>query len=253
MPERRPPREPPAYRRAQDAVMALVRAEGLAPGTLVPSERTLAERLGLSRMTVRQGVQNLVRAGVLARDSTVGTRVANVNVLRVIDSRRAFSMSDMVRGSGARPGSRLLVFAPGRADRIVAERLDLKHDAGIVTIRRLRTADEVPFCVETSILPSALVPGLVADDLTGNASLYRLLHQRYGIEPCDRESEIGAGPIDAEDATLLSVDEGTNMLLYRSIVRGADGRPIESVFSINHPKHVVFTTETVHINIQDGV
>ena len=87
----------PAYMRAQDAVLELVRSEGFAPGSKVPSERALASRLGLSRMTVRQGIENLVRAGVLIRAGTSGTHVADINVVRVIDSRRAFSMSQMVR------------------------------------------------------------------------------------------------------------------------------------------------------------
>ena len=128
----------PAYIRAQDAVLTLVRAEGLQPGAKVPSERTLAMQLGLSRMTVRQGMENLVRAGVLEGDGNSGTRVADVSVVRVMDSRRAFSMSQMVRRSGARPGGQLLMFARGAADRDLAVELNLEAGATVVKMRRLR-------------------------------------------------------------------------------------------------------------------
>ena len=248
MTEREKP-QTPAYVRAQDAVLELVRSEGFAPGSKVPSERALASRLGLSRMTVRQGIENLVRAGVLIRAGTSGTRVADINVVRVIDSRRAFSMSQMVRSSGARPGSQLLMFALARADRDIAARLNIEIGLPVLRMRRLRTADDVPFCIELSSLPASLVPGLVAQDLANNVSLYQLLRDRYGIVPADRDSEISVGAVTAEDAGLLGVAPGINVLLYTSIVRDADGRVIESVSSVNHPERVVFSTHSAHIKI----
>jgi DNA-binding GntR family transcriptional regulator len=239
----------PAYRRAQEALLAMVRDQRLPPGAKVPSERELAARFGLSRMTVRLGVQNLVRAGVLMRDGTAGTRVADVSVIRLMDARRAFSMSAIVRGSGAQPGGRLLMFAPGVADRNTAGKLEIQPGAGIVTIRRLRTADGIPFCIEAATLPLARVPGLVAQDLAQNTSLYELLKDRYGIEPAERESEISVGPIGAADAELLGLEPGLNVLLYRSVVRDAAGIPVELVHSVNHPQRVVFSTHAPQIRV----
>jgi GntR family transcriptional regulator len=245
----RPKQDQPAYMRAREAVLSLMRAERLGPGAKVPSERALAAQLGLSRMTVRQGIENLVRAGFLERDGTSGTRVADVSVVRIIDSRRAFSMSEIVKSSGARPGSRLLVFGPQKADRSLAARLDIEPGAPVMRMRRLRTADDIPFCIETSCIPADLVPGLVAEDLAQNASLYSLLRDRYGLVPTDRDSEISAAPINAEDAWLLGLREGINVLHYRSIVRDAQGRVIESVASVNHPQRVVFSTHAPQVRI----
>ena len=239
----------PGYQRAQEAVLAMVRDQRLPVGTKVPSERDLAVRFGLSRMTVRVGLENLVRAGVLERAGTAGTRVAGVSVVRVIDTKRAFSMSQIVRGSGARPGSRLLAFAPGVADRNTAARLAIATGAPVVTIRRLRTADEVPFCIETTTLAAGRVPGLAAEDLAQNVSLYALLRTRYGVEPADRDSEISVGAIGAGDAELLGLTVGLNVLLYRSVVRDAAGMPVETVASVNHPQRVVFSTQSAHIRV----
>jgi GntR family transcriptional regulator len=239
----------PAYIRAQKAILELVGAERLAPGARIPSERDMATRLGLSRMTVRQGMENLVRAGVLERDSTNGTRVASLRVVRVMDSHRAFSMSQMVRSAGAQPGSRLLVFAHGRLEAKMADKLNLPAGAAVVTIRRLRTADGLPICIETSYLPAAAVPGLTAEDLTQNASLYELLRNRYALHPAVRKSEISVSRIDAEDASLLGVTAGINVLEYRSTVSDADGMALEHVVSVNHPERVVFSTDFAHIKL----
>jgi len=239
----------PAYQRAQEAVLAMVRDQHLPVGAKVPSERDLAARFGLSRMTVRLGLENLVRAGVLERAGTAGTRVAGVSVMRVMDTKQAFSMSQMVRGSGARPGARLLMFAPGVANRDTAARLAIAPGAPVVTIRRLRTADDVPFCIETSTMPAERVPGLVAEDLAQNASLYALLQERYAIRPTDRDSEISVGPIGEVDADLLGLAPGLNVLLFRSVVRDAAGVPVEAVSSVNHPQRVVFSTKSAHIRV----
>lgn len=239
----------PGYRRAQAAVLALLKEGSLAPGARVPSERALASRLGLSRMTVRQGMENLIRAGILARDSTSGTRVADVNVMRLIDSHRAYSMSELVRRSGAHPGSSLLSFSLGAADRTLADRLGIEPRAATIAIRRLRTADERPICIETTYMAAVLVPGLTAQDLAGNASLYKILQSRYGLNPETRESEISIAAVTAEEARLLGLDAGINVLLYRSLVHGADGTPIEVVNSINHPERVRFVSHSPQITL----
>ena len=67
---------PPAkYVVVRDHLLALV-AQGLAPGTPVPSERELCESFGVSRMTVRQAIDTLVVDGVLERQQGRGTFVA---------------------------------------------------------------------------------------------------------------------------------------------------------------------------------
>jgi GntR family transcriptional regulator len=233
----------PAYLRAQEAIEGMIEESGWQPGTKIPSERALAEQFGLSRMTVRQAVENLVRAGVLERDSTSGTRVAAPSVARGIDSRHVFSLSQQVRSAGARPGSRLLYFAQVAAGKAIAIRLGLDAGAAVIAIRRLRTANNAPVCVETSYLPAALVPGLCAADLTENASLYAVLEQRYGLRPTARRSEIGASPLDDADAELLGLPPRTNALVQRSVVLDQKGRAVEHVISVNHPERVVFSTE----------
>jgi GntR family transcriptional regulator len=244
-----PKRTVPAYQRAQEAVLDMVREQHLPAGAKVPSERELAARFGLSRMTVRLGLENLVRSGVLERAGTAGTRVANVSVMRVMDTKRAFSMSQIVSGSGARPGGQLLLFTRGKADRETARRLAIAAGAPVFTIRRLRTADDAPFCIESTTLPADRVPGLVAEDLAQNASLYTLLRERYGVLPTDRDSEISVAPIDAEDAALLGLAPGLNVMFYRSLVRDAEGVPVELVCSVNHPQRVVFTTQSAHVRV----
>ncbi len=233
----------PAYMRVQEDVLRRIREGALIAGDRIPAERQLSEELGVSRMTVRQGLDVLVRSGVLARAGTSGTRVADLRVPRLIDTNRSLSLTEVVARAGAKAGSRLLAFAATRADAEQAAKLGLPQRTRLLSLRRLRTANGQAFCVETSFLPAARVPGLTASDLVENASLYALLAARYGIRTRSRRGEIAAAPIGAEDAELLALAAGTNVLLYRSVIFDEEGRAVEYMISVNHPQRVVFTTQ----------
>lgn len=234
---------PLAWQRVREALLHIIEDPALVPGDRIPSERKLSEQLGISRMTVRRGVEDLVLSGVLERDSTSGTRIAAPRITRPLDTTQSFSMSEVVSRAGAAPGGRLLFFESARATPRVAQRLKLQPGAELFVLRRLRTADGAPFCVETSYLPADQVPGLAAADLLENASLYALLRTRYGIRTARRSGEISVGTVDAQDAELLGLRAEASVLLYSSTISDVDGRPVEYMTSINHPEHVVFTTE----------
>ncbi|MHC8287144.1 GntR family transcriptional regulator [Pseudomonas sp. XS1P51] len=91
-------------------------------------------------------------------------------------------IAEVVEQAGARPGSKLLYFEQTQASARVAKLLKIQEGDALLTIRRLRTVDQKPFCIETSYIPAARVPELVAGDLIEGASLYALLLARYQIE-----------------------------------------------------------------------
>jgi len=235
--------EQPAYVRAQEAILEIIEAGALGPGDQIPSERELSTKLGLSRMTVRKAIEHLMQRGTLERDSTRGTHVARPKVLRPLDSARALSMTEIVRGSGAEPGSRLLSFASADAGRQVAEDLGIVPGTKVLTFVRLRTANGIPFCIETSEIPAAFVPGLVAADLVEAPSLYALLRERYGIRVGQRRYRISVARIEASIAKHLQLDPESQTLRLESVIADQSGRPIERLVSINHPERVTFVTE----------
>jgi len=232
----------PAYLRAQRAILDMLAGPDHPPAARIPSERALAERFAISRMTVRHAVENLVRQGVLERDSTSGTRVARAGVVRNLAA-RATSLSQIIERTGAVPTSRLLRFEAARADHATAAALMLPRGARVIMLLRQRMADGTPFCLETSYLPAARVPGLAAADFLPSTSLYALLESRYGIHPARRRGRIQVATVGAEDADLLGLPAGASVLEYSAVVFDAAGRPLERVMSLNHPQRVVFITE----------
>src|SRR5438034_1929230 len=84
-------------------VIELIRELGV--GQAIPSERRLSGELGVSRLTVRAALDELVRECYLVRRRGSGTFVAEPKVAKGID---ITSFSDDMRARGLTPGSRTL-------------------------------------------------------------------------------------------------------------------------------------------------
>jgi GntR family transcriptional regulator len=230
----------PIYVEAQDYILDLIGGPDYGPGDRIPSERTLADTLGINRMTVRKAIDRLVERNVLERNGTSGTRIPLVQVSRPIDAPASLGITRIIRNAGGEPGSKLLHFGEEGASESVARRLEVPPGSELIMARRLRSVNDEAFCIETSYLPAQRVPGLSAEDLLGGQSLYELLRQRYDIEISIRDREISVGTATEREAQLLALAPGSPTLVLRIVARDGDGRPIEYMRSINHPHHVVF-------------
>ncbi len=235
-------RRQPVWLDIRKYIQDLIARPGLRPGDRVPSERALAETLGANRMTVRKALDSLVAMGALERNSRSGTRIPLPQVTRPVDAHTSMGIARIVRAGGGTPGNRLLEFGRVPAEPRMAERLGLSEGDPVVVFRRLWTVNETPFCIETSHLPAARVPGLAADDLGEGRSFYGLLGERYGIVTTGAERTIGIGSSTEAEAQLLGLRTGTAILLLRLLVSDTAGRPIEYMTSVNHPQLVVFRT-----------
>lgn len=147
-------------------------------GERLPPERQLAQQWGVARMTLRRAIKSLVGEGLLEQRRGSGTYVRTQPVVRLLG---LTSFSEDMRDRGLEPSSRLLSLRVGPASDAVASRLSIPPGESVVRFTRLRFGGADPMAIETVMMRSALVPGLVATDLDG--SLYALLRQRYDIVP----------------------------------------------------------------------
>jgi len=234
-----PQRKQVAWQAVQALLEMLERPE-FGPTERIPAERDLAEHLGISRMTLRKALQTLIDRGVLERRGNRGTFVTAPGVERPLNTVARKGIAEVVEQAGARSGSKLLYFEQTQASVRVAKLLKIREGDVLLTIRRLRTVDQKPFCIETSYIPAARVPELVAGDLIEGASLYALLLARYQIEIDSDEGTLSIATMNDQEARLLEVDPGTPALVYRGVIFDTQGQPVEYLVSINHPQRVVF-------------
>lgn len=173
-------------------------------GAELPSERTLAERFGVARMTVRRALEQLERAGRVRRDHGRGTFVGPS---RFTHDETLASFSRQMRSRGLRPSSNVLAAEIMPADITVAADLGIAPDDKVFRLERLRRADGVPLAWEEVHLPAILAPGIEEEDLEAG-SLWDALQDRYGILPSAAHQTIRAVTLDGTTAGLLTVGEG---------------------------------------------
>ncbi|WP_309237262.1 GntR family transcriptional regulator [Actinomadura sp. BRA 177] len=201
--------------------------DGLDVGDALPSERRLAEELGVSRPTLRQAIDGLVAEGLLERRHGSGTYVAEPRI--AVSLTMTSFTEDMIR-RGMKPGGRVLSFRTETAGARIGRRLALSPEEEVFTIRRLRLADEASMAIETLYLPRALLPGLRRHDLEGR-SFYDLL-RGGGIVIASGTETIEPTVTTAEEAAELGVPVHTPAFLFERVTRDPDGRPLEYVRSV---------------------
>ena len=228
----------PIYSQVERIVMDMIDSGRLSAGQRAPSEREIAETLGISRMTARAAMSNLVADGYLYSVPGKGTFVANPKMRQELLELTSFT-EDM-RNRGLKPGARLLgIGVTDQASEKIYRTLELPVEEDLVRIHRLRTADEEPMCLETSYLPRSYVPWLLEEDFE-TRSLYLTL-ESHGIELVRAEEHLEATLVRETESELLTVPVGSPALLIERTTYTEGDRPIEFVKSLYRGDRYRFT------------
>jgi GntR family transcriptional regulator len=195
--------------------------EASPPGSALPSERELAERFGVARMTVRGELDRMTAEGITYRLQGRGTFVAEPRVAQALV---LSSFTEDMRARGMEPSSQVLAQEEIGAPEALAARLEIAAGARVLRLDRVRSADGTALAVEQAYLPAARYAGIAEADFS-HASLFELLRERWGVELRDAEQRVLAVAIDGEDARLLGVADGHPGLRFQSLTRDTDGVP----------------------------
>ncbi|HLZ58326.1 MAG TPA: GntR family transcriptional regulator [Ktedonosporobacter sp.] len=219
----------PRYYQLKEIMRERIRTGEWKPGDLIPSERELGEMYGISRMTARQAITDLVNEGLFYREQGKGTFVSRHKVTQQLI--RLTGFTEDIRARGQRPSAKVLSARMRAADETLAERLRIKPGQLVFCLQRLRMADEDPLAIELSQLYFPGCEKLLEEDLEQN-SLYRLLESKYGLPPVEAEQELEAGLAGTEDAQLLKISTGSSVLFIRRTTYTDRNQPIEYAKSV---------------------
>jgi GntR family transcriptional regulator len=200
----------------------------LRPGDPLPSERELAERYDVARMTVRAEITRLAGEGLVERVQGRGTFVAEP---RVAQAAALSSFTEDMKARGLMAGSRVLGQETMPADAIVARGLDVELGTPVVRLRRVRTADGDPMALEEAFLDATRFAGLAEAELEG-ASLFDVLESTFGVRFPAADQRVVAIEIVGEDANLLHVAPGRAGLKFHTTLLDEDERPLAYAWSL---------------------
>jgi DNA-binding GntR family transcriptional regulator len=192
----------------------------------LPTERELLEEFGVSRTTVRQAIQLLIRKGLVYNVQGSGTYVSNPAV--VSKTLRLTGFSEDMRQRGMEPASTVLEHGTVVASPDLAAKLHISAGDPLVAIRRLRSADGVPMALETVYLVAGLVD---RDRIDLVKSLYEQLRDQ-GVNVVRAAQTIEAVNVDAEQAHRLDQAVGAAALRVQRVSFTDRGIPFEHAETI---------------------
>lgn len=211
----------PLYHQLAEQLAAAIDTGVLKPGDAFENELSLADRLDLSRPTVRRAIVELVARGLLVRRRGIGTTVAN----EVIHRRNELtSLYDDLKRAGRRPRTEVLEFNPSCVDARAAQVLGLAPEAPLVYLERLRCVEEGPISILRNWLPPVwadLDLGVLTDQ-----GLYAVMRAR-GVVPAVAHQTIGARPAEPDERKLLQLDRNDAVLTMSRRAYDAAGVPVE--------------------------
>ncbi len=174
-------------------------------GEKIPTEVQLSETYGVSRITVRQAVQELCEEGYLVKKQGKGTFVCQRRISRKLENLMSFSQA--CRANHMVPSS---VVLERRAGPLTEEEREIFGEADgteYLKIRRLRLADGIPVLLENNYFPLPQYQYLLTEDLTG--SLYRVLDQHGVRIRFNRDVTLDVVPADSALAKTMGIGAGT--------------------------------------------
>jgi GntR family transcriptional regulator, N-acetylglucosamine utilization regulator len=189
---------------------------------VLPGERELCEILRVSRTTLRRAIAGLVEEGVLFHRHGAGTFVRRKAPHVEQPLSRLTSFTEDMRSRGFAASSREIergVFLPTPEEAMM---LGVSPRDSVFRLTRLRLADGVPMAMERAVVPTRFLadPARVAD------SLYAALDAE-GWLPVRALQRLRAVVLDASEAALLEVPQGSAALDIHRIAYLADGRCVE--------------------------
>ncbi len=204
-----------------------------------PSESELQERFGVSRMTVRRALSELVNEGFLIREQGRGSFVVRPRVQDQL--RRLTSFTEDMRLRGLPTQSRILDFRVVH-DEEVARKMEIPEDEELVQLRRLRLVEGEAIAIQNAFIRHRFCPGIVERGLIGG-SLYKTLEEGYGLRLGRALQTVEAKPADEYEAKVLGLEVGQPVLVLERLTYLVSGEPIECVHSAYRSDRYRFMVE----------
>ena len=200
----------PVYFQLKNFIKDDIEKRNLKPGEPILSENKYCEMFKISRMTVRQALNELESEGVIVKERGKGSFVA----IPRIEQEGLMSFTDMVKSEGMQPSTEITKF-----DKIVdsklAQILKIEKNEEIFVITRVRKADNFPVAAETIYIPIKFVPDIENKNLKG--SFYELLKNEYSIEIKASKTSFSAVMSSSRLEEILELEETIPLLKLESI------------------------------------
>lgn len=214
----------PLYKQICDDIIQKIERQELKPGDRISSETELAAYYDVSRMTLRQALNELLRERVLLRRRGYGTFVAEKMVTRTFHPNTITGFYDEFNTNENNPLTSLVVEkALVFPQKSVCDQMGLDEKTLAVKLTRVRYLGNQPLVVDESYLDKELWDKVRDTDFS-NISLYAFLADIHGVRADAADFDVRATTASQTIAGYLQISPGAPMLKVLMTNRYRDGR-----------------------------
>ena len=194
------------------------------PNSMIPSENELASIFGISRMTARSVISQLVSEGLLYRVQGKGTFVCESKI--EMSSLSYAGIRNQLEKKGFKVDTLLLEINRIPSSGIISQRLALAPGSSVYDIKRIRTANGIPISYHHSFIPEVYCEGLEQHDLQ-NEQLCEIMAANYGLHRFRSVETLETYMADEQKAYLLEVEYGFPLLFLQDLIYNSEGQAFE--------------------------
>jgi GntR family transcriptional regulator len=215
----------PLYEWVKNDLLARIGSGDLKTGDMLPSEEDLCRAYGVSRITVKRALVELVNEGLITRRQGKGTFVAAPNLEE--DISLAVAVARPVIMHGDKSWHKVLSAEVVLPLPDVSSFLQIEPTDHVIQIERLKMVDDKPLGYERTYVPEGMCPGLNTKIQNGSKLIYELLAQDYGISLVRAKMFIEPTVFGYSEAKLLDGREGMPAMLWQRTTYTTGDRPVE--------------------------
>jgi GntR family transcriptional regulator len=205
-------------------------------GDTLPPERAMAQKYGISHLTVRKALSLLQEEGLIQRLQGKGTFVNAPNVS--MDMREVSGFTSFMQNHGLVVTNEVLHSGVRPAKHKYSKIFRVPEDDPVFECVRLRYGDGVPMAIEYNAVPVRFIPDVAQYDY----SVYSLYSVYANNQACivSERQVLEVVRIFNPQAKLLGVEEGSEVFLLTSSSIDGNGRLIEYTRIYNSDRRMTF-------------
>ena len=214
----------PLYTQIKEILRARILDGSYQPHQQMPSESEMMATFNVSRITVRQALNDLQNEGLIFRIHGKGTFVSKPKAFQ--DLGRLQGFGEAMRQMGYETFARVLSLKTVTPSAQVAEKLQLPKRAKVTELQRVRFLNREPISLDVTYVPTSIGQRLAKEDLAAR-DVFVILENDYGLALGHAELQIGSTLADEPLAAQLKVEEGSPVLFIERTTHTADGAPVD--------------------------
>lgn len=212
----------PLYVQLKGELEEKIRTGIFQAGERIQTEGEMAKNYGVSIITVRKAVSELVEKGLVEKKQGKGTFVSKPKFTK--DMKKLQSFSEMCSYLGMKPGGRMLENKLITANDRICKQLGLEKGSQVIYISRIRYANDEPVDIEKNYFP--LKYAFLLNECFDSNSLFDFLKEKAQVTVSVSEKWIELCKATAAEAELLQLAKGTSLLFIKSVAYTKEREPI---------------------------